>query len=305
MSLKDISKCFATAGDFFKKTNNNDKYRYKVDISEDIQTIKCNKTTYKFSKLLGSGAYGKVYLFKSTDSSDEVVLKVEQSDFPTERQISKVLEEQDVYCDTILLRYVKSIPQTKNHFYVMNKMSGDLVSLINNLVLPTKEKGSFKIFLKLIENIRLQVSCLAKKGFYYTDLKAGNILYCEEKDNSIVVSLGDLGSVHTTHHYQIATFPPPEYSGERGYFMVKQVKYNEILSWLLGCLAASVVISHIDTLSWSNGTKIIENTKIFTEQLDKQCKKYMTKPQIDLIKRMLSLDPKERPDIHQPFYEFF
>lgn len=51
-SLQDVSNCFNTSGDFFKKTNNN-KYSYKVDT--DIQTLKCSKKTYKISKLLGSG----------------------------------------------------------------------------------------------------------------------------------------------------------------------------------------------------------------------------------------------------------
>ena len=302
-SLQDVSKCFNTSGDFFKKTNNN-KYSYKVDISTDIQTLKCNKKTYKISKLLGSGAYGKVYLFNSTDNSDDnVVLKVENTENePTEKKISEVLEEEET-CDTVLLRYIKSTPETNDHFYVMNKMSGDLISLITDLIVPNKERG-IQIYLRLIEHIRLQVSCLAKKGYYYTDLKAGNVLYCDEGNNTITVALGDLGSVHATHRYQIASFPPPEYSGERGYFMVKQIKHNGILSWLLGCLSASIVISHINNLSWSNGTKINTNVKEVVNQLEKQYKKYMTKEQLDLIKRMLSLDPNERPDIHKPFFEF-
>jgi len=303
--METNAKCFTTSQDFFKRTNDN-KYKYKVDISDDLQTIKCNKRIYILSSLLGQGSYGKIYFFKTIDGlEDNVVLKIEYTkkiNVPTEKKISEVLEEES--CGTVLLRYIKSINQTSNHFYVMNKMSGDLTGLINNVVLPNKNNGGIQGFLLLIEDIRSQISCLAKKGYYYTDLKPGNVLYCNEDNGSITVSLGDLGSVHSTHRYQIATFPPPEYSDSKGYFMVKEIKHSEILSWVLGCLTASIVISHIHILGWNNGKKINQNVTEIVEQLEIQYKKYMTPKQIDLIKRMLSINPNERPNIHQPFYEF-
>ena len=189
-------------------------------------TENCSKRELK----IGQGGYGVIFVYSS--GTEDVVVKVEElhSTVPIEKEISEALNKSP--CDTIRrVRHVGNITGPINSFfidrayhtsaysvYVMDKMTGDLTKIVNRY--QTRRDG-FQKYLEMVEKVRSQVMCLAKKGYYYTDLKPQNVMFCDEGNDKITVLLGDLGSaVRDKDNQCCATYPPPEHTRGRGFFKI-------------------------------------------------------------------------------------
>lgn len=230
-----------------------DKYNEPVSVPKYIavfkgkEKIKLNKVKY-----LSSGTYGKIILYSNLDI--EIVLKIEINDSPSEKEIGEILVK-NPQCNTIRVRHILSNKDT--HYYIMDPLDGEVSQLTPYFMIeePTNDtdmkEASYQWFI-IIEEIRKQIVCLFKLGYYYTDLKLANILFCNDNGH-YTIHLGDLGSATPDKEYNenLATFPPVEFADSNGWFpVIQENKRSEtktakqILTWLLGINALNVCFNN-------------------------------------------------------------
>ena len=219
------------------------------------------KYVYKNPKILGMGGFGAVFGYKDKIHDLEIVLKVEGGKYaqmlgnrrlePTEKYISEVLNSEKS-CNVIRNRYVETRgpKYKKDHYYIMEKYSGNVLELLRKLYDDKKLKQKEKIdfWLDIVDTVRKQVLCLAKLGFYYTDIKPANILYCDNGKN-YSYHLGDLGAAVFDPYYlfHYSPYSPPEYNGGN----IKIIKNGKInikrgisaIIFLLGMLTLDISVN--------------------------------------------------------------
>jgi hypothetical protein len=95
--------------------------------------------------------------------------------------------------------------------------------------------------MKSIQIISKNVKCLSDKGFFYTDIKDGNILYKifddENGNGQLKISFGDLGSIldYSRHGRErtwngVSSYTPPEWFR----YLLKEEQYDKALAWSIG-----------------------------------------------------------------------
>lgn len=214
------------------------------------------KYVFANPKILGIGGFGAVFVYKDVKNSLEIILKVEggkNADFfhnrrlyPSEKEISEVLQKEDS-CNVIRTRYIESrgLKYYRDHYYIMEKFDGNCQEILHNLI-ENNIKNKNKIWLNIVEEVRKQIICIAKLGFYYTDLKPDNILFCDNGNGLFSFHLGDLGSaIPTPDFIHIGPYIPPEYK-DKDFSIIRNDK-NDLkrakaaIIFLLGMLALLIV----------------------------------------------------------------
>lgn len=204
---------------------------------------------------MGRGSYGQIIRMKCRELDMFLCIKIEQGQ-PTERDISRQLIANNNECDILRVRFIREIPHQNNRrsrfVYVMENMEGNIHELIS--AYRERPVHEFNIMVHhLAENLRRQLVCLLKNGYYYIDFKIPNILYRQTGHRSYEVLLGDLGSMNVdSNGYMACTIPPPE-AGSDGSHMKRdwlraRNRIHYILSWFIGTfyLYALRIYKHLD-----------------------------------------------------------
>jgi hypothetical protein len=147
------------------------------------------------------------------------------------------------YNEFIEVNENKFIPLYTEPYILMEKMDSSLPIKENvyNNPYNSSPEAPFKNFIKvqfdIIKEIARNMKCLMDHGYYYTDLKTGNILY-KLFDDQLKIYFGDLGSIYDADkkdNRAVWTFPPIETE-------IKDFKINETsLIWPLGVLFLSLL----------------------------------------------------------------
>ena len=171
-----------------------------------------NDKVMKKVKTLGEGGYGKVVLYQLVDGNNirNVVVKMPFDDPCEEPKILKEYMKKASVCNHYVIPIRSVEDQHGNPFIIMQEANGSLEEL------DMDNRLKIKIIIQLTKIIK----CFYNNGFVYTDLKKANILYrC--KDEKIEFYLGDIGSFSELgkndkdEDISPASFPPPEYAGEK------------------------------------------------------------------------------------------
>lgn len=154
-------------------------------------------------------------------------LREESDDAPSEKEIISLLNDcsminaRVVYYDLYESKLV-SIDEydQKNHkIYILMDSMDTALPLDTDLLIEalgsyiTKER-LINLNLKIIQIIAKNVKCLADKKYYYTDIKAENIM-AKLYEDKLKIYFGDLGSIYDANNdssfrKKITTYPAPE-----------------------------------------------------------------------------------------------
>jgi serine/threonine protein kinase len=116
--------------------------------------------------------------------------------------ISK-LKSKNILCKIIESKYLGDYKEFQ--YIAMPNFSGNLKTLQNSI----RNLGNVSK-LRLIYKIIEQINCLNTNNFYYTDLKPANILFRCLPNKTIMVVLGDIGSImYTATDRPVMTIIPP------------------------------------------------------------------------------------------------
>ena len=269
--------------DFFLTKNG----EYVHDISYDYfdftlipDVITCNNQCYHYDKIVGKGQYGKVYRYENVEKEEYIIFKhgiLEETEYPMEADISKALMEGK----HSMLKH-RYDPNFKNGpAYFMEYMEGDITDI----------KGiNLQGWLEVINQVREQLLFLAQKGFYYTDINAGNILYKREGDN-LIAKLADFGGAYEDDEGDyISTHPPPEYhhSHDEGIGFINRldIDIDSYLSWQIGVL----LLLNYDSCYMIGYKDFDEN---YLERIE------LINCPVQLIKKYLDPNPEKRPTIQK------
>lgn len=246
---------------------NRDMSLVKRSGNNNNNNITIGNFTLKQIKKLGEGSYSKVLEYYDELNGVKVAFKIENAEFPAEKEISEMIQ----HCGAIKEVYFKSDVEYQNHFYFMSLAHGgtldDLKKRINNW-----DEGRRKKLIKLIvEKIRKQVVCLYKKGYIYTDFKLPNILVDCDGSSGLQIYLGDLGSAipDKYNNEYVATYPPPDVTQNHpGLFHLKTEEEKQgVISWGLGILLYFLMPSSTNNFNHFNYSKDKYNVQKHPESI--------------------------------------
>lgn len=280
-------------------TDNHKEWSILIDYKHNKDTIQFVVT---FDKLLGEGAYGRVYkvkiVEKYSDNEYDLALKVDKGD--SEYKLSKDLF---MKCDTIQNRFFyKSDPY---YVYFMTLADGDLSDYKAKFISKMSHKKAHQHILSIVDEIRKQMLCLLDNGYIYTDMKPENCLYkfVNDKPKFIIGDIG--GAAMDDTGEQASTYIPIELIGEgTGWSDTKNMTLkakDDFLSWEIGIL--------LYTLSpkVKDDSKCKFNTPHFlyySNPCDKKYDKLLERAQINLASwygptysNYLNPTPSKRPSL--------
>jgi serine/threonine protein kinase len=175
--------------------------KYEKYQKEDDEDDNYHSSKFNFIKKIGEGSYGGVFLYVN-NKNDAFVIKY--GDIKDDSSIIKYLKKHNI----CLSSFVPSI--FIDNFYIMELMDGTLSDLssrfqINNLNVDQVLKISYYLVNDL--------ECLAKNNLFYTDIKAFNVLYSCNNDDTYSIVLADIGSTANMNNVSksivaVATYPP-------------------------------------------------------------------------------------------------
>ena len=282
------------------------------NINPHVEYLKFYKIKY-----LGGGTYGDIFLYYNYDYNIEFALKKEKlnenhNDDPIEERISNLLNEEGNNCNTIKVKFI--FQDIGHSYYILNKLEGDLSSLVkklNNFGINNLQVKEIK--LNIAEQVRKQVVCLYEldNDFIYTDLKLPNILYgCPDKDNlnEFKIHLGDLGSViKDIDGDYVSTYLPYELKDTGGMIDLEEdEEINGLVAWLIGLILLDLIGSEesnylLSTCYWSTIGGISEGDfRNICEQISNLVEDYYDSPNLG---RYFNFNMEERPDINDSLIE--
>ena len=150
---------------------------------------------------INSGAYGYIYRIRDRKVKTEYVLKKLRKKDPNnpnikatdqqsfENEISFLINVKGTNIINIIDYYDKE--DSKFFYIVLEKMDGDLRTMLNKYKKGMSSQLIRKIFLQLNYGLKTMIN----EGKTHRDLKPSNILfsYTNEKENDFIIKLGDFG----------------------------------------------------------------------------------------------------------------
>ena len=274
--------------------NYSEIYLYLIELEEkcNIENAinRFNSCDNKDEKIIGKGAYGKVYLIENNGKKyalkkifSEMLEKEELLFFEKESKILSSLN------DEYIIKYYYSFKE--NHYFniIMEYGGNNLKQFIANY----KEKNQLigeKIILDIIKQICLGIKAIHKNKIIHRDLKPENIFINENNK----IKIGDFGiskkleTNKTARHSNIGT----------EYYMAPEIRKrqqynNKVDIYSLGC-----IIYELFTLNEYYEDKL--DDKICKIDLEVYDKKWQ-----ELIDSLMKRDYHERPNIDEVLANYF
>jgi Protein kinase domain len=213
------------------------------------------------SRVLGEGAFGVVKEFRPRINDQEVTQarSIAVKTIKTDRNDKEAVTSKDACLGTCegILR-TRLLYKTKLYtYYAMELMNG---AIDNPDIIPSTLDEIFSI----VETVRSQVSCLAHKKRYYTDIKAQNVLF-KRTLNATSYHLGDLGSTNGSY-----TFLCPE--------DLKSETIESCIMWTLGALFFQLV--WIKAGQNAENTYFVSRKYVVNEEIKKEKLKSMLEEEL-------------------------
>ena len=256
---------------------------------------------------INGGAYGYIYRIRDRKVKTEYVLKKLRKEDPKnpnikatdqqsfENEISFLIKIKGTNIINIIDFYDKE--DSKFYYIVLEKMEGDLDSMLNEYKKGMSSKLIRKIFLQLNYGLKTMID----NGKTHRDLKPSNILfsYTNEKKNDFIIKLGDFGlatdlvSTITASNAGTDIFKAPE---------VEDGKYsNKCDLYSIG-----IILYMLKTGEYIFEGKNKKDTLL--NKYNNKIKKDTDDPILnDLIKKLVVIEPHERMEwkdyFDDPFFK--
>lgn len=191
------------------------------------------KIIFRYDQPITCGSFGCVFSYSGKyaniqhqDNTYNIVLKT--GDIATDIAIYKEIGRGSCI-------YALVSAYDIDNYQIMDKMEGTIDKYINNFKFGN---NTFDIALRtalaiqIVNKVAKNINCLKQNGYYYTDIKYGNILYECTDANKYIVCLGDFGSIAHVKNIKTSvratyTYAPPDFDGKVS---------ERLIMWGLGTL---------------------------------------------------------------------
>ena len=249
-------------------------------------------SNYKFDDKLGEGRFGKVRLAIHKLTKEKVAIKIIDKN-----QIKLKEHRQRVDSEISILKQVNhyntcklySIIENEERIYLIQEyISGNDLSLfIKQKDKPhIKEQNACKYFRQIISGIEY----LHKLNIAHRDLKPENILINQKNDIKLI-DFG-LGKIFNKGELLKTQCGSPFYASPE---MIKGNKYNGISSdiWSLGVILFSMLFEELPFME-ADVKRLYKKILEGKYEIPKDKINIVSKEAIDLVKKILEVDPKKR-----------
>jgi len=182
-----------------------------------------------------------------------IVKELEWNEYKEERKILRDIQDDcqdDGICRTCPLVYARVINKpVKEHFYIiMPKATGSLLDLKEIIQTNIQSKKHYtNLVFRIVESVRKSFVCLYKKeNRFYSDLKLENVLFTCNKDKTISLVLGDVGSLSDEF---LSTYPTPEIKSGT---LSSTINFSKTGSWFLGHLFLTMCMKDVGEQLYSH-----------------------------------------------------
>ena len=248
---------------------------------------------YNLIKNLGSGAYGCIYLSESKETKEKFAIKIIELEYLSDKERQLMEQETNMLLQfnhpNIIKCYESKILENKAYIIMEYADEGDLKSLIDKNI---KNKTFFqeKILLNYFIELCEAINYIHNKNIIHRDLKPNNILIMNNH-----IKLGDFGFARqlSIDEKFIETI-----LGTQFYFspeIINGKMYNKKSDiWALG-----IILYEIITLKYPfpKGNIMLTFQKISNGEINEIKNTNFSKELIDLIYKILKVNPDERIDI--------
>ncbi|KAM3140401.1 hypothetical protein pb186bvf_007561 [Paramecium bursaria] len=244
---------------------------------------------FNLLRLIGEGAYGKVFLAKKRDNNKIYAIKsLMKNPQDKKKQECFALAEKNILTE-IRHPLVVSLSftfQSEKHFYFALEYcpGGDLYNLLHRRVKLKEEQALF-----YASQILIVLQYLHEKKIIYRDLKPENVLLDEEG----YIKLADFGlsKVLEDQNLSKSIVGTPEYIAPE--ILLQQGHDYKADFWSFGCIIYEMVVGQPPFYS-ADRREILKSIK----DQEPQYPDFLSKPLLDILKQLLQKDPKKR--IHDP-----
>ena len=237
-------------------------------------------------KLLGTGSFGRVLLVRKKNNDKLFAMKILLKSYLKQKhQEEHTKTERDlmVSIDCPFVMDVKYAFQDEIHLYLVTEFmqGGDMFFHLHDKGLFKKERTKFYII-----EIILGIEYLHSKNMIYRDLKPENILM--DKEGHIKVTDFGLSKILDDMNDKVFTLcGTPQYIAPE---VIQKKGYDKGVDWWsLGCIFYEMLTGYMPFYIPRN-EKL--SPKLFKTPI--RYPKNITEDEMDLIEKLLTLDPKQR-----------
>ena len=275
-----------------------------------INNLKSSHQTYQKVKLIGKGSYGEVFLIKSLQTQKEYALKEtlitknkEMFLYFSMNEINILSKLNNPYIISLKCAFKTQIDEETEKLYIIMEYvdNGDLNQLI------TKYKNDEKFFeekrlLNWLFQICLSLLYLKENEIIHRDIKPSNIFLL--KDDTI--KLADFGISKKVSKEDSMFIGTPVYTSPE-IISKKDYSYKADI-WSLGVTFLQLIFLRLPFLGedhetlYNNIIHKILNPKILNKDktgYNEDIIKNYSKEFIDLIDKMVSVNPDDRPSVKE------
>lgn len=257
-----------------------------------------SKILLKNIQYIASGSYGSVYRLFNQEDNVSVAMKKMNNPDDEEYKIIETLQKKGLDCNILNVKILNLNGTGK--VVLSNFYNGSLDELFGRL--------EFGTVLNIFKQLVYDFKCLYDKGFVYTDLKGGNILYKCISNSHFKVTVADLGSICKKNSLNLSTYLPWDQRNEKPAYI--KCKESSVV-WGLGILFMQMLSSPIDERKIDT-IFLFHNIKDKTSvQINDYVKDFIIKHRLNnilikddyyvsnLLKDMLNLNQKNRITLHE------
>lgn len=243
--------------------------------------ISINDQIFNQEGYIAEGGNGAVHKFRNPITNEYVAVKTGYLN--SDIDMIKILNSQNI----CVSGYVNSVFDSTENVIVMDIVDGTIESLA--------QKYKYNLTLQLLTEIMLlttiEMSCLIKHGYYYADIKGGNIFYQCDPEGKISIILGDIGSIFEKYSKEgfIATYPPPH----RNLMELQEITEGDIV-FMLGVMILALSGYNIKDFYWETVNKIPINQNHINNAIRFIHNKYHDQNFTNIFTSMMSMNDKDR-----------
>ena len=292
-----------------KKTNDNNNNNNSNNNDNNINDIKINQLAitsdvlvarneinpekiYNKTQILGSGAFGEVWLVKHKDLKKDFAMKLIQKKKNKPSEEKEILNEIEILKNLDHPKILKIIDffSTSKLYYIITEYCPD-GELFNEIIKVGKFDEGQSAF--IMNQIFKAITYCHSLNIIHRDLKPENIMITDrEKNGCLQVKIIDFGTAKISEKGQSEN----RYVGS-SYYMAPEVikrKYNEKCDlWSCGVIMY-ILLSGRPPFDGNDDNEILENVKIGEYDMKSYPFPTLSEECKDLIKKLLTYEPNKR-----------